>query len=46
MSEVSVWLATGSIWEVVHGVRGLGCFRSRESAIEWAEANGYTVINK
>lgn len=43
---VNVYLVIGSIWEVQQGIHGLGCFRSRESAIEWAEENGYRVMNK
>lgn len=43
---VNVYLATGGVWEIQHGIHGLGCFRSRDAAIEWAEANGYKVMNK
>jgi hypothetical protein len=43
---VNVYLVTGGTWEVQQGIQGLGCFRSRTAAIEWAEANGYKVMKK
>lgn len=43
---VNVYLAIGGVWEVQKGIHGLGCFLFRSEAIEWAEANGYKVMNK
>lgn len=42
----NVYRVVGGIWEVIQGINSLGCFRSRESAIEWAESKGFEVMNK